>query len=531
MRQRLTIYMLQGVAKAKDAIDGSASYGSSPLSHGLKGKFFFKARKPAAPAWTKFVNNYVASMPVDLASASSSGLMVVKVKSTWFAITFGYGRTLLNPERIVSRFGLKIVLNRVDPSQLRSMDSKKFEDIAVTTSAQASRSASLPIFGLDVTSDILRAVTGDARDNRLGSRISGADPIVLTIDTATHGLLELLKELKRAYSEKTYLDDFEWVDNLSMVRDAATVGALNDQMVDALRVLDTSRTYMAMPDALDWGEIDAFRISPTRGVTYDDLDLDEYLSQMGVAVARSMTIDSLKQRGVSISFNRSADDWSKQWNVFKCLISEQELAGRHYVLLEGSWFEFSASIKQRVDAFVDSIDVASIKLIKNKPGRSEPLYNAALAKHSPDLLLLDAKIPRPGGSPSGVEFCDVLSADRHIVHVKRKARSSTLSHLFAQGSVSGRTFIEDGEYRRQLREKISAMNLADEARWLDLIPDEMTVPDAARYTVTYVVIADGSTQASKWLPFFSKLNLMQHGRQVRNMGYRLEIANVTQKKK
>lgn len=530
MRQRLTIYMLHGVSIAADAIDSAASYQSSPLMSGLEGEFFYVSRPPKPPAWTNFVGKYVATMPSHLSSASASGVLVVEVERTWFAITFGYGRSLLNQERVVSRFGLRVVLNRVDPSQLRSMDSKKFEDIAVATSAQASRSASLPIFGLDVTSDILRAVTGEARDNRLGSRISGSDPVVLTIDTTTRSLTGILKELRSAHAEQAYLADFEWVDNLSMMRDPTIVSALEEQMVQQLKGADTSRTYMAMPDALDWGEIDAFRISPTRDAAYDDLDLDQYLDKMGKKKRRALTVDQLRQRGVMVSFNRSADDWSKQWTVHKCLISEQELNGRHYVLLEGAWFEFSTSIKEQVDQFVDGIATASIQLIKNKPGRTEAAYNAALAGRSPDLLLLDAKIPRPGGSPSGVEFCDVLSAQRHIIHVKRKARSSTLSHLFAQGSVSGRTFVEDGEYRRQLRQKIVDMRLMDEARWLELIPDERTVPDPARYTVVYVVIASGSGTASKWLPFFSKLNLMQHGRQVRNLGFKLEIANVTQKK-
>lgn len=529
MRQRLTIYMLRDVSIAHDALDTQAPYLTQPLTASLEGEFFHVSRPPKTPAWATFVAPYVASMPT-LTTASSSGLLVVRVEGDWFAITFGYGRALLNQEKVVARFGLRIVLNRVDPEQLRSLDSKKFEDIAVTTSSQASRSASLPIFGLDVTSDILRAVTGDARDDRLGGRISGADPVVLTIDTTKQGLVEILKELRKAHAETTYKNDFEWVDNLNLVNDSKVVSSLDEEVVKALRAHDTSRTYMAMPDALDWAEIDAFRIAPTRDYTYDDLDLDVYLNEMGSKARAATTLEDLKRRGVSVSFNRSADDWAKQWTVYKCLISEQDLQGRHYVLLEGRWFEFSKSLKDQVDAFADSVPGPSIKLIKNKAGRTEPKYNKALAKTSPDLLLLDAKIPRPGGSPSGVEFCDVLSVNRHIVHVKRKARSSTLSHLFAQGSVSGRTFLEDGDYRRELRQKIVDMKLPDEARWLAVVPDETTVPDSSTYTVTYVVIADGGKTASTWLPFFSKLNLMQHGRQLRNMGYRLEIANVTQKK-
>jgi uncharacterized protein (TIGR04141 family) len=49
-----------------------------------------------------------------------------------FAITFGYGRGFLDLSRIEHRFGLRVALNRIDPSQIRSLDTKTFEDMVVT---------------------------------------------------------------------------------------------------------------------------------------------------------------------------------------------------------------------------------------------------------------------------------------------------------------------------------------------------------------------------------------------------------------
>ncbi|TAM66216.1 MAG: hypothetical protein EPN48_17925 [Microbacteriaceae bacterium] len=50
--------------------------------------------------------------------------------------------------------------------------------------------------------------------------------------------------------------------------------------------------------------------------------------------------------------------------------------------------------------------------------------------------------------------------------------------------------------------------------------------DRSQYRVTYVVVAKSNREGRNWLPFFSKLNLMQQGRQLVNMGFGLAIARV-----
>jgi uncharacterized protein (TIGR04141 family) len=54
--------------------------------------------------------------------------------------------------------------------------------------------------------------------------------------------------------------------------------------------------------------------------------------------------------------------------------------------------------------------------------------------------LLDADPVIYGGGRSAIEICDLLSTDRVFVHVKAKTKSSTLSHLFAQGLNSAQAF-------------------------------------------------------------------------------------------
>ncbi|MCV7043057.1 TIGR04141 family sporadically distributed protein, partial [Mycolicibacterium moriokaense] len=127
-------------------------------------------------------------------------------------------------------------------------------------------------------------------------------------------------------------------------------------------------------------------------------------------------------------------------------------------------------------------------------GEIEADYNARLAETSPERLLkLDARIKRPGGASSGIEFCDVLSDQGDLIHVKRKSRSATLSHLFAQGAVSASTFINDGVFRTQVRQLIED-EVATDAReaWLRLVPGADEAVDRSQYRVTYAVIANST---------------------------------------
>jgi uncharacterized protein (TIGR04141 family) len=451
---------------------------------------------------------------------------VVQVDGRFYAFTFGYGRGLLNPRKIVPQFGLRVALNRIDPRQIRSLDTKTFEDMVVSRATQASKSSELPTFGVDVSRDILRAVTGQPNDDKIGKRLSGSDALVVNVDTSSLNLEDLCRRCYEAFADDAYKADFAWIDHLAVVTDTVNIDQLNDLLVQQLRNGDTSRTHMAMPEPIDWEDIDAFRIAGTRDRDYEDLDLDSYLQALGPKHT-AIDLAVLKSRRVSVRFNRTGQ-FDARWTLYQCLVTEQRLHNRLHVLIEGRWFAVSDSLVVEVDQFANSLPVPTSSLIQATPGELEANYNRRLADSRPgEMLLLDKKIKRPGGAASGIELCDVFSRDGEFIHVKRKSRSATLSHLFAQGSVSATTFVGDAEYREQLRTLISSEAPQPERpQWLDLIPPAGTEVDRRRYKIAYVVITNSSATGTDWLPFFSKLNLMQNGRQLKRMGFEVDLARV-----
>lgn len=519
--QRLTIFLLRDVGAFEEALadDGTANIVSSDLTKAstLTGRFYAKKSFTHTPGWVKYVNPAIEGGVQGIESASASGMLLLRVDDHTFALTFGYGRSFLNQAKIERRFGLKVALNLIDERQIRSLDTKKFDEMVVSTNTQTSRTTELPTFGVDVLRDIVRAVTGIAPASSGYKSLSGADALVLGVDKAVTDLPALLRDLYTHFTATKYQAAFGWVDHLAEIRDPTLVATLDSQLVSHLREADTTATHMAMPENLEWEDIEHFLVTPTRKHAYEELDLDEYLAQ-SLTDAENLTIGLLKGRKVSVKFNSSADAVAR-WSVYQCLVSEQRINGRLYALVEGRWFEVAESLVAQVDDAVSALPTATVPLPPGRPGEAEDDYNARAASASADLALLDKKLVAPDGANTKIEFCDLMSTDGSLVHVKRKSRSSTLSHLFAQGHVSAAS-LADGTLRDQVRVAIEkSAGGGDSSGWLDLVAPGGSALDRDKVTITYAVIANSSAPGVEWLPFFSRLTLMQTVRDLNRLGF------------
>jgi uncharacterized protein (TIGR04141 family) len=525
---RITVFLLQGVDNAEDAINSEKLTVSAVAaqSSGVTGTVFYQRSGAHPPGWVTEVESILSDSISGVVSASSSGVLVLKTSSRWFAVSFGYGRSLIDPSAIERQFGLRVALNLVDPAQLRSMDTKTFEDLVVSKSTQSSKSSDLPAFGIDITRDILRGVAGTPRDTSFATRLHGADALTLVTKVTAGELPSVCDRLLADYGREDYKANFEWIDQLAVVDDPTVRGTLDELLLDSLRTRDTSSTYMAAPETIDWDDIEHFTIAPTRKTKYEDLDLDAYLAAIDDAALTTVTLKNLQQRGVTVKYAKSGNT-DRLWSVYQCLISEQRVDDRLYVLIEGRWFAVDDTLSGQVDTYFQSLPSSTL-LMNAQPDEKEPAYNKRMADESPGRLLhLDAKIIRPGGASTGIEFCDLLAQDGTLIHVKRKSRSATLSHLFAQGSISARTLLSDPPFRDAVRAAITdELGEQDATPWLSLIPDGLSSVDARKFKVAYVVLTKPPGGNTDWMPFFSKLNLMQHGKQLQTMSFGVSISRL-----
>lgn len=120
---------------------------------------------------------------------------------------------------------------------------------------------------------------------------------------------------------------------------------------------------------------------------------------------------------------------------------------------------------------------------------------------------MDRQLVKHGGGHSAIEFCDLMTDDKKLVHVKRYSGSAQLSHLFAQGAVSGELFVQDAQFREKLNEKLpQGHKLADPAEQ----------PDPREYEIVFAIVV-GSDDLD--IPFFSKVSLRNARRRLRGYGY------------
>jgi uncharacterized protein (TIGR04141 family) len=450
------------------------------------------------------------------------GSAVVSHENRIFAISFGYGKNLLAEACWIQDFGLKVTLNRVDPSKLRSIDAKTYEDLVLVTRKQTSRKSTVDSFQLDVGRDLVSAVAGEPSDTTFFKRVAGADSLKVATELPFSELDAVLTELLAAYKDTRYKQQFDWIDQIRQV-DPAIKNELDNALLASLKEHRIENMHLAPADVVEWEEIDGFNFTGGgKTVRYLELELERYLEAVHSRL-EALTVEQLKRHKVRVWLCES-EQFQDRWSVYECIVWETELRDRKYVIFSGRWFEINLSYAEKVTAFVVDATSNALRLPDATFGMEERDYNENVASSNPnEFALLDRVTFKPSGASSSIEICDLLSARSHFIHVKKRSSSATLSHLFSQGGVSCDLFLQDPSLRAQVRKHLEEQGKQQHA---ELFPESR--PVASSYEIVYVVI---STQQDPWapkLPFFSAVNFMHHASRIRNLNFSVKLQHVKQ---
>ena len=197
--------------------------------------------------------------------------------------------------------------------------------------------------------------------------------------------------------------------------------------------------------------------------------------------------------------------------------------GQLYTLSAGQWYRVSLSFQQQVNEYAEALPRLDIGLPDADDDCTEGEY-ITKAVAATDALSLDQQLARDS-VPTPVEICDMLTATGQLIHVKKRGRSSTLSHLFAQGLVSAELLLQNPQFRAEARTKTAALDPA----YADVLPAQPPARDD--YEVSYVVITRGRRRADAplTLPFFSVVNLRAAAQRLRALGFKVSVAEVREK--
>lgn len=514
--------------QAADYLKGSSQVNSYELDseYELEGKLFVKIPTEKKPKWSVFTEDITGISLDELANRSSSAVLIIKTPKATIAFTFGYGRFLIDTKYFVQDFGIKTALNTLDHDSLRSVDLFTLEDQAVQKKSQASRDSSVGVFGIDISRDVLRAVTGSPKDGVSLKNISGGDAVYsFCIEMDVGEIPQLVDMLSGYYANDSYKSNFSWVDNIRKVKEKFEIDRLDLKLVDKIKVKSAEIT-ITIPEIIQWDSIYGFSFTRTKSSIKPIIEPKEYLDNIDVA---TISVESIKRDRLFV-YDVYENEYDNQ--IYKCIYFEHKEADKTYILFAGLWYEIDNSFVARIDSTLSEIDVSSLAFPKVyvwdevKDGKTklkiepEGDYNErASASHA--YHLLDKKLIKSNRTTTSIELCDLMTDSKQFIHVKhRKGGSAGLSHLFAQGSVSAEILLGDKEFRKKARTVLKKVSSGLQ----DAVPLDGFKSDGVE--VVFLILGEDSTTLKSNLPFFSKVNLSKAFESLSQRGFKVSIAGV-----
>jgi uncharacterized protein (TIGR04141 family) len=515
--QALTIFLIKPTAAELPLRSDAFPKHEIKAGETIVGNLYIKPSTDKAAGWLKFFEASLENLTERVVNANTSAVLLVSRNDRRFAITFGFGRSLLTPGCWEEDFGLKVTLNSVDPDKIKSVNRMSLDAIGQHSQIQASRESNIREFGLDLEQDLLRAVTGAPVDSQLGKWLTGKDELKIATDTMLSTLPSLLDALITQWQSEKYKEAFLWLDQIKEIKDPAKTTEFDALLIEQIKQEDFNRLWLTVPDLIDWSRIEGFKYRTAGSATvYSDVHIKAYLEEWKDTA--EITVQKLKNRHV-YSITQAAENIDESWSIYRCLYFETEQGGETFLLTNGKWYRVGTQFLTRVNEAYASIPKNSLPL-PDFNDQSEGKYNERIATTQPQsYALMDEQLIYYPDKYSKVEFCDLFTKEKKMIHIKRYAGSSApLSHLLAQAVVAGSLFRRDPEFRKKVDEKLPE---GFGPITLQPYPDE--------YEIVFGVVSESDKDLV--LPFFSRVNLKNAGDRLKELGYRISLTKIQAPKK
>lgn len=470
----------------KDKIEGNIE----------KGIIYIYEELLPQPDWVEYLNTLSITGNIRIPPRKSSKailfLTINRNGKKTFAITFGNGSTLLNPDYIIPNLGTIVSKRLLSLNQIISIDSTSIDRKIFNTKKQ-SAAYLIPEKMLEYdTQNIVKNIYGVYEEFNEKFSLGGNDSLKI------RGNINLLKDLEK------WLSNFaiwysEEEDRLGIQEDLIIADKYEQHELDkklGKKILDIinadpitgkqiSTLKIAPNEVFDLENFNGFFIS---GIGYKESDatsdffidtlnyFERFKRQLKPA---SKHIEGVLRKVKTDTIYRKVNDGESEpiCTIYKALNYEVTLNSKTYILNSGTWYEvdkeFYSNLKKDIDSIpspdsypenkIEYIDFNSeihYKMVKKsgeyKPQLSEGKYNEDLSEKNGVLMLdredyrVDIKTMRKYGfkSQSSIELCDALyfTQDKiQFIHIKRHTNASGTSHLLTQALVSAHAFINDNE--------------------------------------------------------------------------------------
>lgn len=491
--------------------------------HNFEFKVYIQRNRAKEPKWIKFLEKDLEIPNRDeIKNTVNSFVILIKIIKNetpyFFAVTGGFGFTAINKNYLENNFGLKVALNSIDSKELKSFDVRNIDLKTKQKRVLFNKGSEIGEFDLDFDQDLINLVSGKSQDEDFGTSVKGStSSLSLSSDVAFSKLGEKCCQILDLYLSDNYKENFGFIDNIKIIKDSEILDVLNQNLFNALLARESDNLSLAYPDMIEYEKCASYLIkSSYKKVETDEVTLQDLYSLFDKDIKFNSPNDIEKIK--IIGFDDSNNPVTTAVSLNHFVIYQTEFEQSTYIFSLNNWYKIDSDYFAKIHTeimqvpLVDSTDFLTEIQINESEGsyneRQEPEY----------FLCLDKQNFQVANSRSKIEVCDLFSKDKHFVCVKKGTRSATLSHLFAQGSVSMVLLKDSSEYRhyvvRQANEKFPEENF-----------DEENFP-YNECTLVYAISSTKTDDIRNTLPFFSKVNLLHHVNLIRRLGIKVALYKI-----
>lgn len=522
------------------------------------------------PEWIKYINEISKRKAVNIPKKTTvKCVILLRVRtnsnSKTFALTFGNGDLLLNPDYIVSDFGLKISKSLLTVDEISSIDSTSIDRKIFNTRKQSSTFLMAEKLNDHGTHSIVKKIYGSFKgtDNIFTKSFSLGGSGGLQFN----GELDLLTELGPLLSNfgnayQDYSDQskkFTLEDNLTPVavkkEKEELDKMLGQKILDLINSskIDKRQTLTLKIAPQELFEIDDFNGFFITGLGYKssnittafEIDEIDYLERFGKRLkAQNKNINGILAKLKADEILKKSVktlELEKICSVYKAINFEIQYKDKYYILISGKWYEVNRGFYKQLKEEVDSIPAldpsTNLKFIKfdktlhKKSGSySEGKYNEDLAQKAKVLMLdrvgynIGTEKKKEYGFKinSNIELCDLFHhTDQTVqfIHVKRHTGGAAgTSHLLSQALASAQTFNNDKEKVIEfVNQEITNFNLTSTHFSIRPLKDNRQKKQAVLAIIDEK--AKPNNKNSKMLSLLEMITLRENMLNLKSLGY------------
>jgi uncharacterized protein (TIGR04141 family) len=508
------------------------------------------SRSRSAPSWHYFLHREIDIFSFEDQAPSYGAIifcatcMVNSNETRWLAWCFGTGARMLRRSSQDPRFGLNAALNLVSAPKETSATSNggssagsrrelpQFREVSYRTTSpsfqhtgqRSARNIPVDAFRIDKASDLIASIGGQAGSDDFARSFRGGRSMQFQSDVKELQELSSIsaKLVELSYS-KNYASELPWVDNIQIVEDEAICLTLRRQLLADLGGASVPPTVDAiLPD-------DLLDVDDERSIGYILYPREK---KSGVC-RRNLPIEAIaaRLRGASdpdrmlndeLRFTDEVGEVLGKARLLDCICADLTLGGKQYILYDGDFYKVDRSFVDRIDTELMQLENSAISF-PDYGGETEPKYiDMVKDDHSDSFIVLDRQLIKLEGE-YGIEACDLVAKSGALVHLKRKGKSSTLSHLFLQASNGCELLRRSLDARRQLGQ------LIQERAECQILASQVEQVHNARLSgngleVVFGFLGDWRERPITSLPLFSRISLVYESRKVSGLGFKPTVA-------